>query len=91
MLDDDGELVFDSDSGVIMIPAKVRGRNIGEGKSIPYMFVDMHPDFAFLYDWVKPEDKIKAMHILQGLEKVELDMAKITSKFLPFAHELRNC
>lgn len=79
LLDEDGELVFDSNSKVVMIPAKVRGRNTGEGKQIPYLLIDMHPDFALVYDWVKPEDKLKATRILQGLE--EADISKLTGMF----------
>jgi hypothetical protein len=80
MLDENGELVFDSNGKVIMIPCKVRGRNTDKGKYIPYLLVDMHPDFALVYDWVKPEDKQKAMRILQGLE--EVDTTKLTGMCL---------
>jgi hypothetical protein len=83
MLDENGEPVLDSSGKVRMIRCKVRGRNMGQGKHIPYLLVDKHPDFALVYDWVKPEDKVKATRIVQALEKNGAENEN--SGMLPFA------
>jgi len=69
MLDADGNPELDANGKVIMVPCKVRGRNTAGGKYIPYLFVDKHPDFACVFDWVRPEDKARAERILRGLEE----------------------
>jgi hypothetical protein len=79
-LDKEGELALDNKKRVIMIPCKVRGRGT-EGKHIPFLFVDMYPDIALSYNWVKLEDKEKARRILQDLEK-EVKGMGISGMFL---------
>jgi hypothetical protein len=69
MLDEQGKLVLDSNDRFIMVPWKIRQRNTADGKCIPYLFVDMHPELASIYDWVKPEDKARAERILQSLDE----------------------
>jgi hypothetical protein len=66
-VDANGELVLDKNGNPIMIKAKIRDRATPEGKSIPYLFIEKHPEFALKYDWVRPEDKAVALKILQGL------------------------
>jgi hypothetical protein len=68
-LDASGDAVRDKNGKVVMIKAKVRDRVTAEGKTKPYRFVDKHPEFALVYDWVKPKDKARALRILQGLEE----------------------
>jgi len=66
-VDANGEPVLDKNGNPIMIKAKIRDRATPEGKSIPYLFIEKHPQFALKYDWVRPEDKAVALKILQGL------------------------
>jgi hypothetical protein len=79
-LDANGEAVRDKNGKVVMIKAKVRDRATAEGKAKPYKFVDKHPEFALGYDWVKPEDKARAMRILQGLKEPMAD-GEMSGKF----------
>jgi hypothetical protein len=68
-VNENGDPVLDATGKVVMIPAKVRDRATAEGKNKPFRFVEKHPEFALVYDWVRDEDKAKAMGILQGLEQ----------------------
>ena len=68
-LDGNGGSVLDSNGKVVMIPAKVRDRVTTEGKMKPFLFVDKHPEFALVYDWVKQNDKTRATTIVKGLEE----------------------
>jgi hypothetical protein len=68
-LDANGEPVLDKKGKPVMIKAKIRDRATPEGKSIPYLFIEKHPEFALKYDWVRPEDKAVALNILQCLEQ----------------------
>jgi hypothetical protein len=72
MLDPEtGEPVLDANGKVVMVPCKVRSRNSATGKFIPFTFVDKHPDFAVVFEWVRPEDRVRAERILRGLEREE--------------------
>jgi len=67
-LDDNGVPVLDENGKFVMVSAKVRERATKEGKNKPYHFVDLHPEWALVYDWVLPEHKERAMRVLQMLD-----------------------
>jgi hypothetical protein len=63
------EVVLDESGKVVMVPCKVRGRNSKEGKEVPYLFIDRHPECAMMFEWVSREDRERAERILRGLEE----------------------
>ncbi len=67
-LDDNGVPVLDENGKFVMVSAKVRERATEEGKNKPHHFVDLHPEWALVYDWVLPEHKERAVRVLQILD-----------------------
>ncbi|KAE9367432.1 hypothetical protein N431DRAFT_428810 [Stipitochalara longipes BDJ] len=80
-LDDNGEPTLDQTGKLVMIPAKVRERATEEGKDKPFLFLDLHPEWALVYDWVTPEHKARAMRVLQILENPSEDNEGKSQKY----------
>jgi len=84
-LGENGEPMLDRNGKFVMEAAKVRGRATEEGKHKPFLFVDVHPEWALVYDWVTADDKRKAMRVLQELDGKlqQRNGDKSESKFSP--------
>jgi hypothetical protein len=82
-----GEPMLDRSGKFVMEAAKIRGRATEEGKHKPFLFVDVHPEWALVYDWVTADDKKKAMRVLQILDGQlqPRNGEKSESKFSPLA------
>lgn len=83
-LNNNGTPMLDQNGKFIMFPAKVRERAKDEGKDTPFLFVDLYPEWALVYNWVIPEHKDKAMRVLQILDgAIEDHEGKSQSKLPP--------
>lgn len=92
MLDaETGEVVLDGNGKVVMVPCKVRGRNSKEGKEVPYLFVDRHPECAVVFEWVTREDREKAGRILRGLEEGEMSGEFCPLTLVTLIAQITNC
>jgi hypothetical protein len=68
-LDANGNPMLDKNGKFMVITVGVRERATEEGKHKPYLFLDLHPEWALVYDWVLlPEHKERAIRVLQVLE-----------------------
>ena len=60
--------MLDANGKFVMASAKVRARSTEEGKHKPFHFLDLHPEWALVYDWVAPEHKERALRLLHILD-----------------------
>jgi len=67
-LNANGLPMLDESGKFVMVSAKVRERATKEGKHKPFHFLDLHPEWALVYDWVQPEDKERALRLLKMLD-----------------------
>ncbi|KAH6712544.1 hypothetical protein BKA61DRAFT_610498 [Leptodontidium sp. MPI-SDFR-AT-0119] len=66
MVDDDDNLIRDSDGKPIIIVINIRKRQQSKFKHFPFKFWEKNPEWALYWDWVMPEHKAMAQKILDG-------------------------
>ena len=60
--------MLDANGKFVMVCARVRERATEDGKHKPFHFLDLHPEWALVYDWVLPEHKERALRLLHMLD-----------------------